>query len=619
MTGFSIARTSPLIATEAAATPVVYADSRQALILAWEGGLSRDLPIRSNAPALIADPEVRACRADERLTPGHIRALVSVLIAAATEVHDAILKSVLPGSREAAMAIFSSLTSEFQNHVFTAAMLRDADLNNGSCVVTARHGTEDLRRRFRFTLADVLANAGGAAPREIDGGRLSAIDEPAPPHPNIVTRLASATAESIAYRIGRAVWASLPGSGPRGTVAIYRENELLKETATHLMARGYAIRGLALREGGESEATKATLPSVTAAIQRHLEMVLPSRVAAALGRIADNLTATRLSDFSTARAAWRAQLNEPGARPCVVLSNRLHTAEYWALLSALTEARIPLAAFQHGVTPEFALDRVDEGYGLESAGADIAFVFNPEQVAMSAASPHSRGPAVDVGMPKDYRKLRRRITGGSAPPVWYIRTALYQSNLGRMHRGLSDPTMYERERLLVEQVFARLPHRIAYKPYPAIRYLDRDPVEALIDSTPNTTVYEGRLDLRYVVAQARLLVTAGATSTLSWCLMADRPLVFLDDPDFLTLRHDARARLEEAAFVFDMGEAGAIDRLRDFLSRPLEVIEIDWQRKASARRTFIRHFVDSGEGRAGAAAARAIENLLHNRAAVERA
>jgi hypothetical protein len=385
------------------------------------------------------------------------------------------------------------------------------------------------------------------------------------------------------------------------------------------MARGYAIRGLALREGGESEATKATLPSVTAAIQRHLEMVLPSRVAAALGRIADNLTATRLSDFSTARAAWRAQLNEPGARPCVVLSNRLHTAEYWALLSALTEARIPLAAFQHGVTPEFALDRVDEGYGLESAGADIAFVFNPEQVAMSAASPHSRGPAVDVGMPKDYRKLRRRITGGSAPPVWYIRTALYQSNLGRMHRGLSDPTMYERERLLVEQVFARLPHRIAYKPYPAIRYLDRDPVEALIDSTPNTTVYEGRLDLRYVVAQARLLVTAGATSTLSWCLMADRPLVFLDDPDFLTLRHDARARLEEAAFVFDMGEAGAIDRLRDFLSRPLEVIEIDWQRKASARRTFIRHFVDSGEGRAGAAAARAIENLLHNRAAVERA
>ena len=216
-------------------------------------------------------------------------------------------------------------------------------------------------------------------------------------------------------------------------------------------------------------------------------------------------------------------------------------------------------------------------------------------------------------MPKDYRRLIGRRSARTDMPVWYVRTALYQSNLGRMHRGLADPAMCERERLLVKRVFARIPHKVAYKPYPAIRYLDPDPVETLVKATPNMTLYEGRMDLRYVVAGARLLVTAGATSTLSWCLMAARPLVFLDSDDFMPLRPEVRVALEEAVFVVDIGEAGAAERLHRLLSRPFEEIEAEWHAKAEPRRAFITHYVDSGDTNAGVCAANEIETLLRAR------
>ena len=612
--GYAQRRTTPC---PAAAAAVVYADSRLALSLAWEDGLARHLAVRSNAPALIADPEIRASRADEGLTPDHIRALVAALGGAADEVRAEIAGSDLPGAAEAAIAVYSVLVGELQNHVCTAAMLRPVDLVGSACIVAIRHADPDLRRRFRFTLADVLAECDGPPAIEIDGARLPPVEQPTPPHPDLAERLAHATIESLAYRLGRALWDRAPFGSPRPGIAIYRENELLKETAAHLLMRGYCVRSLALAADlrDEEACPLGIAPRAAKALQHHLGAVLPPGVAAALGRIGSRLAEARLRDFVARRTAWQHQLKTMKGPPRAVLSNRLHSAEYWALYSALTEAGIPLVAFQHGVTPEFALDRTDKHHGHENTGADLSLVFNPAMVELSRANPLARGPAVAVGMPKDYRRLRRRRSTRLETPVWYVRTALYQSNLGRMHRGLSDPGMYARERLLVEEVFARIPHRVAYKPYPAIRYLDPDPVETLVRSFPNITLYEGRLDLRYVVAGARLLVTAGATSTLSWCLMATRPLVFLDSADFVPLQPEVRKGLEGAAFVVDMAADGAAERLRLLLSRPLPEIEAGWRDKAAARRDFIARYVDSGQARPGAFAADQVESLLQERGA----
>ena len=126
-------------------------------------------------------------------------------------------------------------------------------------------------------------------------------------------------------------------------------------------------------------------------------------------------------------------------------------------------------------------------------------------------------------MPEDYRRQPRLTARVSETAIWYISTRLYQSNMGRLHRGLSDVALYEHERRLISDVFATLPHPVTYKPYPAIRYLDPDPIAAQIAATANVTAYSDRLDLRYVASRASMLITSGATSTVSWCLMSGKP------------------------------------------------------------------------------------------------
>ncbi|HJN60765.1 MAG TPA: hypothetical protein QF630_06955, partial [Alphaproteobacteria bacterium] len=48
--------------TQPARPAMVYADCRAALEIAWRDGLSRDVPVRSVAPAVVADAAIAAER-----------------------------------------------------------------------------------------------------------------------------------------------------------------------------------------------------------------------------------------------------------------------------------------------------------------------------------------------------------------------------------------------------------------------------------------------------------------------------------------------------------------------------------------------------------------------------
>lgn len=589
--------------------PVVYADSLAALEHAWANGLPRDIRVRTLAPAILARRDIAAERADERLTPDCTHALQRALEGAAATLRErAELWPGDSGPHRAAVAA-TALLSELQNHVFPAASLRDADFDGAARVVAARHETADMRRRFYNGVAALLD--GAAEIVEVPASVLPPIEEPTPPAPDFMTRLAHSGQGALGYRLGLALWRRLPGAGPRGEILVYRENELLKETAAALLARGFAVRTLAAPKSGAPEYNEES-PAAGAAeaiLREALAPHMTARAAAALAAEGRRLVAAQLGRFEAARRAWDNEL-DARRRPLAVLSNYLHSPEYRALHAALQDRGVPLVAFQHGVTSEIAASRADADHALEGAGSDLAIVFNARMTALAEAAPAATAPTVAVGMPGDYRRLGRRRARSGAQPLWYVRTTLYQSNLGRLHRGLADPGMYDRETRLIDEVFSGLPHKVAIKPYPAIRYLDPDPLDAAVDAVPNLELYRDRQDLRFVVSQARILITAGATSTVSWCLMSGRPVVFLDSADMCPLSEEARAAFEPAVFLFDLGAPDAYAALRAFLSRPIADIERDWAARAGARERLIRGFLDSGAPRPGRRASEAITAYL---------
>ena len=178
--------------------------------------------------------------------------------------------------------------------------------------------------------------------------------------------------------------------------------------------------------------------------------------------------------------------------------------------------------------------------------------------------------------------------------------------MGRLHRGLSDVDLYEQESRLISDVFATLPHPVTYKPYPAIRYLDPDPITAQIAATPNITVYSGRLDLRYVASRARIMITSGATSTVSWCLMSGKPTVYIHSDEFMPLNDEALPLFQDGMFVFDQKASDFHEQLHAFLSRPMVEIEKEWDARAAARQSLIETYIAAPIRDAGAAAADAV-------------
>lgn len=591
---------------------VVYADCRAALEVAWQSGLSRDVPVRSVAPAVLADTAIGAQPAVDHLKPEDIKKFSKALVAAVHDVWQTLSQDgALVGEDDAqqiALVAVRTVVTDLQNEIFVAALLRQEDFSAETVAVTVRHDAADLRRRFYFGAARMLAEAGQARIIEIPAGKVPAIDEPAPPKPPLWARLTHLGVDTAVYRLGIALYRFLPFAAPRGGIFVLRENELLKETAARLLMRGFGL--YALPPIGAEEADVGSLAAVVdeavqAAIRKSFQGLVAPTALVLVARHSAQAAVANLRRYRSSLPRWRMVLQQRHARrPRAVLTNMLLTPETLGLYRVLREKEIPFIVFQHGVTAEINSDIEHRSFSFDNVGFDLAITFNEEMVRLCEGNPFGGAPAVAVGLPADYQRVARRR--GRTDTIWYVSTSLYQSNMGRLHRGLVDADIYSRERALIDEVLARLPHGIIYKPYPAHRYLDSDPLLEHAAQQANIRIHEERLDLRYLAREARILLTCGASSTVSRCLMSGRPTVFINSPDNMPLRDAVREKFAAGMFVFDGGAPDFHEKLRAFLSQPFDEIERAWEERAEARRHLIEAFFSAPHSDSAGRAADAV-------------
>ncbi len=595
-------------------TLAVFVDS----LRAWEAARRRGLPagaaVRSLSPAMGsagADP-----RMDARLTPERIAALNDAATALSEELYRDFAEGPNDHDPHRGIAAARAVYTGFHMPLLFAAALDDADFEEPRAVVRLVSRDPILADYFGTPMADLMAGHPGAMVFDIDVAELNVEEDPRPPAPGLAQRLRFAGLHGMAYRLAGRLGPAVGRIGPRGKVLIWRENELVKETALALAAQGYGLDRLPAIAEPPDEAPAPLSDDAMHAFARRFDArfgpLLAPRALGAAQQVCGRHLEACLARYEAAVPAWRRALDGPaGRRVHAVLSNIAIGPDAPALHKVLRERGIPLAMFQHGVTME--ISRVHEGDHLarENDSADLAVVFDREAAAVCAANPYKQGPAVAVGLPADYRRGARRAEGSDWPPVWYVATALYLGGRGQLFQGVSDRDKADFERVIVDKVLDRLPHRVLYKPYPGKRYLDPDPVLEAARAAGNIEVYEERIDLRYILPNARVLVTSRAFSTPSWCIMSGRPVVHIDIPDQVPLRPAAREAFEAGLFVFDAGAPDFHDALRDFLSKPLEEIEARYAAKAKARAALVERFIDTGGPGAGRRAAAAIRALMH--------
>jgi hypothetical protein len=209
-------------------------------------------------------------------------------------------------------------------------------------------------------------------------------------------------------------------------------------------------------------------------------------------------------------------------------------------------------------------------------------------------------------MPKDYVDCysRGRQQKASAPSILYVSTgALSGARLGPISATWDDVRKTKHEIGLIDNVFARLPYQVLYKPYPSTVYLDPSPIQEHTEKTGNVTYYKDNFDLRYILSQSSVIVTSRSTSTMGWCLAPDVPLVFIDLPNQIPPQKEFLEHLRKSVFYFDGAAPDLEQRLVEFLSRPLTVIEEEWRAMSGYREIMLDQFFGSRDGNAGRNAA----------------
>ena len=113
-------------------------------------------------------------------------------------------------------------------------------------------------------------------------------------------------------------------------------------------------------------------------------------------------------------------------------------------------------------------------------------------------------------------------------PVLFVSTNLYSGHKPNGVPPMDDSELCDLEMGLITRIFGQLNLDIHYKPYPAIRHLDPDPVLRAVSQQKNMSIVGTHQELRYLLGKYRLFITTKATSTVSWIVATGKPLLFID-------------------------------------------------------------------------------------------
>lgn len=566
---------------------------------------SANASIMTCSPALLSDSGVQPLEAG--VTPADIRQLADLVADTGRLVLERL--SLHPECKRYALTI-ARLFPALEVVVYKAWLLARLEPVARISVVELPELPPLLRGHWSDLLvgderADRVVSAGVGVPE------VTVIQEEVP---SLMERLRFEPLASIFYRFLMRVPERLRSLGGfQGTILVVSENSLVKEAGSCLALRGYALRqtrpARPVQQGAQLPEKLRQL--VVDIIRGQFRSLLGEKLASRVVEVCLRRCQSAVAAFDRNLDHWRAEFTRcRGGKPAAVLTN--YSAFPWgeALHVVCRELDVPLVCVQHGTGFELCTTQARSSYLYENAACDLYLTYSEAAVEIQRSNPYGKAIVRAVGQPTDLVQLGHRRSNGPVADICYVSTQAFIGNVSRpCAGGLPDYMSAEWEIDLIKGVLSGLPHSVLFKPYRAIRYRDENPIP-LVAEEAGLSVYWPRIDLRYLLQGMRVLVLSHAASTLNWCLMSGKPVIYLHSTDQSPLYPGFEEALKQAAIVFDVDSPNFVEDLRSFLSQPIAAIEALWESKAQARRDMMIRYFGLTDGRAGRRAAREIMAVM---------
>ena len=586
----------------------VFCDSKQALEFAYKRGLSKDAIIKTSSPAMLWNKGCNVEHVEDNLSKNDIIEFHTTIQSHTEDIYNAV-KNSASVTHEIALSVVWT-TVQFQKILFKSACLLESDFSEACFIIQVDGSSGSLGNNMNAPWPRILANNPNLKvyTYKLENDEW---DMPSMQGVSLINRIKLAGIETIFYRLGIKLMKYIPDCFFKGEVLIFGENELIIETASKLASSRYGINDMSFSDVEQKKIDikdhSDIFNSIRPIIKRRIEKwVAPSGVLTCESIFFEDLH-KQLGNFYGWCDKFESLLsdNDNVKRKKIALVNAPGNIKGQSLYFICKQKKIPVISVQHGVTAEISSKNDQISASFDSTVSDCVLVYNERSAKLQERSYFSKAVSFVSGISTRHTRVYNSLNNKlSDYPIVYISTNLYRGNLSLT--GLtSDFERAKKEYNIVRNILNELPHKVCYKTYPSDnrRYADLDPILDIVKDSGNVDLYDKKTDMRYLLDKHRVFITSVATSTLSWPIMSDKPVIFINQKEDGMLSDGANKSLSKGLFLFNDYDSNFTDNLRNFLLQPIEAIEHQWHQKKKERESMVNDFFTAYKSKSGERAA----------------
>jgi hypothetical protein len=176
----------------------------------------------------------------------------------------------------------------------------------------------------------------------------------------------------------------------------------------------------------------------------------------------------------------------------------------------------------------------------------------------------------------------------------------------------SDKWSYDFEKKMIE-LLSSVNKQVIYKDYPMKGYTDTNPLIKYTDSFENIKAIKENYDFRFVssIGDVFILGSIGFSSTITWMLGENKPIIYLHTNKFRKLNEKAINILNKTLIVINIDDDDWIFNLTNLLNKPYDELVKIWKDKQTYRDQYDEEWLMGSNLHAGKLASKYIEKFIH--------
>ena len=304
----------------------------------------------------------------------------------------------------------------------------------------------------------------------------------------------------------------------------------------------------------------------------------------------------------------------------IILTNSIYEFDRFIFLKKLQESGYKVVNIMHGLTSSYRRD-VKDLKEFKCSDIDMVLCFNKSEEKMYKKNDPNVNvyPISSVQEAKKPRlnKIKRFIVSQklgirNEKNVFYVSTT-FPLNNNRVHHIIQSDEFNHNFEIKMINLLSSTNKKVIYKSYPRRNYIDPNPICVYAKKFDNIKVIDGNFDFRYVnsLGDIFILTSIGFSSTVTWLINLNKPIIFLLSNENKILEEDAINMLKKIFIVIDREKQSWEKDLQNILNKSFKELKKIWNDKQVYRDEYDVEWLTDKNAHSGKLGAKYIKNLFN--------